>query len=154
MRTGHPSNSTRCGRQKRGSRTARRGAVMVELALVLPFLVFLIVASVDFARIYYYAITIENCAMNGAIYGSDDALAAKCPYGSIEEAALADAANLTTPPTVSYIFDTDASNNDFVRVTVSYDFQTVTNFPVIGGTWPISRTVQMRLTPSAATDGP
>lgn len=117
----------------------------MELALVLPFLVFLFVAAVDFARIYYYAVTISNCARNGAMFGSDMTLAEKCPYASIEEAALADATDLTPAPTVTWTSGKDGSGNDYVRVTVSYDFQTVTNFPGVGGTWPISRTVQMRL---------
>jgi Flp pilus assembly protein TadG len=76
----------------------RWGAAAVELAVLLPLLTFLFVITVDFARIFYYAQVIENCARNGAIYESN-LTTAQSPYASLQNAALADAAGLSPQPT-------------------------------------------------------
>ncbi len=49
----------------------RRGVAVVELAVLLPLLVFLFVVTVDFARVYYFSLTLQNCARAGAMYASD-----------------------------------------------------------------------------------
>ena len=46
----------------------RRGGAAVELAGILPILVFCTMASVDFARVAYVQVTLQNCARNGALY--------------------------------------------------------------------------------------
>lgn len=46
------------------------GASLVELALLLPMLVLLLLASVDIGRACYLAIEIAGAARAGAIYGS------------------------------------------------------------------------------------
>jgi Flp pilus assembly protein TadG len=38
----------------------RRGAAIVELAILLPLLVFLFVIGTDFARSFYYSLTVAN----------------------------------------------------------------------------------------------
>lgn len=48
----------------------RTGIAATELALVLPILVYAFLATVDFARVIYFVITVENCAHNAAIYQS------------------------------------------------------------------------------------
>lgn len=129
------------------SRADRRGAATVELSLVLPFLIFLLVASVDFARVFYYSITVANCARNGAMFGSNDSLADALPYETIEEAALADAKGLGTQPAVSSRYGTDSQGYPYVEVTVTYPFRTVTGFPGIPRSMDVTRTVRMRVTP-------
>src|SRR5262249_4910977 len=52
-------------------RGARRGVAAVELAVLSPCLALLFVITVDFARLFYYKLTIDNCARNGAIFGSN-----------------------------------------------------------------------------------
>src|SRR4029077_3574149 len=47
-----------------------RGQSMVELAIVVPVLALLLVASADFARVFYFSITVNNAARAGAQYGS------------------------------------------------------------------------------------
>jgi Flp pilus assembly protein TadG len=42
------------------NQNGRSGASAVELALLLPFLVFLFVITVDFGRIFYYSLTLTN----------------------------------------------------------------------------------------------
>ena len=44
-------------------RRVRKGAQVVELAFLLPFLAFMFVIAVDWARIFYYSITVTNCAL-------------------------------------------------------------------------------------------
>jgi Flp pilus assembly protein TadG len=44
-------------------RSPRRGVAAVELAVLLPFLCFLFVTAVDFARIFYLAITSAGPAL-------------------------------------------------------------------------------------------
>ncbi|MFN4260920.1 MAG: TadE/TadG family type IV pilus assembly protein [Gemmataceae bacterium] len=125
----------------------RRAAAAVEMAVTLPLLTFLFVAGVDFARVYFSALTVMNCARNGALHASDPFNAASTPYADVEEAALADAGNLSPTPTVSSTEGVDEDGNPYVEVTVSYPFSTVTSYPGIPSTMTISRTVRMRLAP-------
>lgn len=127
----------------------RRGAAILELAVLLPLLAFLFVAGVDFARVFYHQLTLTNCARNGAEYGSRDVLYAADVAG-IEKAALADATNLSPAPTVTSGIAVDEAGNPCVRVTVSWNFSTITNYPGVPGTVPLSRTVQMRIAPTVA----
>ena len=129
------------------ARQERRGAAAVELAIVLPFIVFLFVIAVDFARVFYFSQVIENCARNGAVYGSN-LTTAQSPYEGIEGAALADAGGLSPQPTVTSTTGQDAAGNPFVQVTVTWQFQTVTGFPGVPSTVNLSRTVQMRVAPN------
>src|SRR5690349_9373587 len=55
------------------ARGPRHGTAAVELAVLLPFLAFMFVIGLDFARVFYFSITLTNCARNGAYYGSQDA---------------------------------------------------------------------------------
>jgi Flp pilus assembly protein TadG len=126
----------------------RRGVAAVELAVVLPFLAFLFVIAVDYGRIFYYSLTVENCARNGALYGSDPLAASQSPYKSISEAALADASNLSPQPTVSSRNGADPAGNSYVEVTVSWQFSTITNYPGVPSVTTLSRTVRMRVAPT------
>ena len=51
-----------------GQRKKRRGVAAVELALLLPLLVFVCMAAIDFARVAYALVILQNCARNGALY--------------------------------------------------------------------------------------
>ena len=124
----------------------RKGVAAVELAALLPLLAFLFVIAVDWSRLFYYSITVENCARNGAFYASDPFDTTRSPYANITAAALADASNLTPPPTVSSVSGSD-SNGAYVDCTVSYTFQTVTNFPGVPSSNAIVRTVRIYTAP-------
>jgi Flp pilus assembly protein TadG len=121
----------------------RRGVAAIELAILLPFMAFVFVIGVDYARIFYYSLTVTNCARAGARYGSDPQLAARSPYSSIAQAAQAEAPNLSPAPGVSSTTGTDGSGNPYVEVTVTYPFQTVTNFPGVPNQTTLTRTVRM-----------
>jgi Flp pilus assembly protein TadG len=142
---------------------ARRGAAVVELAVLLPFLAFMFVIAVDWARIFYYSIAVTNCARNGAMYMSlqQSAKTTSAPYtdsgyvnlyvnsaSPVTAAALADAPNLQPTPTVASTNGSD-SNGSYVEVTVSYPFQTVTNFPGVPANTSVTRTVRMYVPPES-----
>lgn len=128
-------------------RHRRVGAALVELALLLPFLLMLFVAAVDFARVFYFALTIANCARNGALYASDPVTQAQSPYASTQAAALADASNINPAPAVTSNYGTDGSGNAYVDVTVTYPFQTITAYPLVPDPLTLSRTTRMRMAP-------
>jgi Flp pilus assembly protein TadG len=132
---------SRAGKQRRGTAT-------VELAVMVPLLTFLLLVTVDYCRVYYFAVVVTNCARNGAIYGSDPFAANRSsgPYTSIEQAALADARDLTPQPTV-----TSTSSSDYVEVTVSYSFTTISSYPGIPRTTNLRRTIRMQLAPVTPT---
>jgi Flp pilus assembly protein TadG len=127
-------------------RRQRRGAAAVELAVLLPFLTFMLVGGVDFARVFYYSLTLSNCAREGALYASLDATHAADTTGT-QNAALADASEFSPAPTVSSVTGTDSSGNPVVTVTVTYSFQTITSYPGIPSPISLVRTVQMRILP-------
>ena len=51
-------------------RARRRGQALVEFALVLPIMLFLLVIAIDFGRLFYLNIGINNGAREGAAYGA------------------------------------------------------------------------------------
>jgi Flp pilus assembly protein TadG len=115
--------------------------------VLLPLLCFLFVIAIDFARIFYFSQVIENCARQGALYASDPQAPSNNLYSSVQQAALADATNINPQPTVTSSSGTDQAGNAYVAVTVTWQFQSVTNFPGVPGTMTLSRTVQMRSAP-------
>jgi Flp pilus assembly protein TadG len=127
----------------RALRRNRRGAVVVETALLLPFLCFGLIATIDFGRVFYYSLTVTNCARNGALYGSADAQHAGDTSG-IRTAALADAGNLN--PQLLKV--QPSSNGTNVTVTVTYPFTTITKYPGIPSQTNLSRTIRMSILPA------
>ena len=148
-------------------RPVRTGAQVVEFAVLLPFLAFMFVIAVDWARVFYYSIAVRNCARNGALYLSQkqSAKTTSSPYtdsgyvnlyvnsaNPVTAAALADASNLTPTPTVTSTTAND-SYGPYVEVTVSYSFQTVTNFSVgnflVPSSLNVTSTVRMYVPPES-----
>ena len=146
---------------------ARRAAAAVEFAVLAPFLAFLFVIAVDWARVFYYSIAVRNCARNGALYLSQkqSAKTTSSPYtdsgyvnlyvnsaNPVTAAALADAPDLTPTPTVTSTTGSDRYG-PYVEVTVSYAFQTVTNFSVAKFVVPsntnVTSTVRMYVPPES-----
>jgi hypothetical protein len=119
------------------------------LAVLLPFLVFIFLVTVDWARIFYFSVIIDNCARQGALYESDPVAATQSPYASVTDAALADASDLQPQPAVSTNNGVDEAGNPYIEVTVSWQFSTITNYPGINSVWNMSRTVRTRVAPVA-----
>jgi Flp pilus assembly protein TadG len=140
---------------------SRRGVAAVELAVLLPFLVFLAVIAADWARLMYYTMAIENCARSGALYASDAESQSRSPYTSVHDAALAEAPSLSSDSSVSNLTVSQSTltnggdGSPAVVVTVSMTFKSITSFSYgsrfgVPNNETISRTVQMRTSPLVA----
>lgn len=69
--------------------TAHRGAAVVELAAVLPFLMFLSVIATDWARLLFTTQSrLNRAARNGALYSCDPITQAQSPYSNVQQAAV------------------------------------------------------------------
>jgi len=120
----------------------------VELALLLPFLAFLLLIAVDYCRLFYYSQVVTNCARNGGLYASDPITAAMSPYPDLDTAAKADASpDIRSQLNVTSQTGTDSDGN-YAQVTVTYPFTTITNYPGIPSSVTITRTVQVRVAPA------
>ena len=100
----------------------RRGAAAVELALVLPVLIFCSMITVDFARVAYVLVALQNSARNGALYEFCSKAALPLPSGwtSLSLAVSADAlAGMTVTSTAS---SPASTSNNYVTVTVTTTF--------------------------------
>jgi Flp pilus assembly protein TadG len=124
-------------------RCASRGTAALELALLMPFLAFTMVITVDFARLFYVKLALVGCARNGALYSCVPNQSAA--FTSLSQAALADAANLSPAPTISSTTGADSDGNAYVEVTATATFTTVTSFPGVPHTLQLSETVRMRV---------
>jgi Flp pilus assembly protein TadG len=133
----------------------RRAVAAVELAVLAPFLALLFLIAVDFCRVFYFSVTLDNCARNGAEYGShvlnsQDWQNSGSLIDSIQDATVAEGSTLNPPlprTNVAATWANDSDGNPMVRVTVNYQFQTLTGFS--GGPMNLVRTAQMRVAPQA-----
>ncbi len=140
--------------QDRGDR--RHGAAAVELAVLLPILMFLFLIAVDWSRVFYYSMTLDNCARNGALFACNsfndpDWQGTSSQIASIQTAAAAGGTNLNPPVAASNVTvsnTTDADSHTVVIVTVTYTFKTVANYPGIPNP-TLVKTAQMRIAPAS-----
>lgn len=146
MRHIHSANSPR--------RNTRTGAAVVELAVVLPFLCFLFVVAIDYARIFYYTMTLENAARSGAYYASN--YPGIYGYTSAQTTALGDTPNLSPAPTVMTRYSYSPGgpywseapiSNGYVEVAVIWQFDTVTTYPGIPKHTQLVRKCRMKVAP-------
>ena len=104
------------------------GQGLVELALVLPFALWILLGVIDFGRVYYFSIAATNAAREGARYWASNPTASAstvrtrvqneaAPQVSIESSKI----TLTNP------------TSDQVRVQVQYSFQPIT--PLVSTVW-------------------
>jgi Flp pilus assembly protein TadG len=133
----------------RNASRQRKGAAATELAVVLPFIALLFGAAVDYARVYYYAQTLDNCAMAAALYASGTAPIAASAL-SLEDAAkagaCADGISLNPPLLPEQV--TVSSDATTVTVTVTYNYQMLTPLLSQSGVIAITRTVTMSKAPT------
>lgn len=133
------------------SRKHRRGVATVEFAIILPLLMFLFGIGVDWARAFYYHLTITNASRNAAIWGCDSPSRAADAAG-IEAVARRDTTSLGAGVTVQSSV-VNVGGTDYVRVTVSYAFQPLTGLPGTPSTQIIHQTGEMRVMPTAPRPG-
>jgi Flp pilus assembly protein TadG len=138
----------------------------VEFAFVLPFLTALAVFAIDFTRIFYVSITLENCVHNGALFGSQawdnqnqqwigNTQYWQGPNGQLVSletvAAQLDGANLNpalADANVNVSSSTDADGNPVNLMTITYTFNTLVDYPGVPSPVSMSRTAQVRVTPA------
>jgi Flp pilus assembly protein TadG len=121
----------------------RRGAAVVELAVLLPLLALMFVIAVDFARVFYFSLTLQNCARSGALYASDPYVADESPFANTQAAALSDASNISPPPTITQSQGVDGTGRAYVEVAASHTFNTITGFPGVPNQVNLRRSVRM-----------
>ncbi len=134
-----------------------RGQSMVETALMLPILVFLILAGGDLARGYAIQIAIQN----GARAGAEAAAIDYTPTAVEAEARARDEMSRTpgmdsTVPAVTVLFkQSDGStacvspptlaNPCFATVTVQMTWHTITAWPLIPNSFTFNRSTIVRM---------
>jgi hypothetical protein len=148
------------------TREERKATACVEFALLLPLLVSLFLFATDFARVLYYTITIENCALNGALFGSQafdnqnqqwigNQQYWQGPSGQVvsQEKVVAELDGTNLNPAlaggnITVTTGTDADGNAVNIVTVTYTFKTIVPYPGIPSPVTIVRTAQARVAPA------
>jgi len=127
----------------------RKGAAAAELAILLPFLMFMAIITTDWARCLKMTLAANAAARNGALYASDPIYAATSPYTSTTDAALSEFKDVTPTPTVTQQSSTDAAGNQAVTVTVTVTFSTFVSFPGVPKVSTLTRSCQMRIAPTS-----
>ncbi len=131
----------------------RRGAAAAELALILPVLLTIALACVDFGRFAYHHIAITNASRAGAEYGSTNSYwpsNASAWQNGVQTAARDELTNQTncTPSDLTTTTTVTHEGNGFrrVRVAVSYaSFTTLVSWPGIPDTITMTAATEMRM---------
>jgi hypothetical protein len=152
--------------RKRTNQGARRAAATVEFAVLLPFMMAMFLGVVDFGRLFYYSMTIDNSLHNAMLFSGQTfdnqnqqwigtVQYWQGPNGQIvssdSAAAELDGTNLDPAlPTanIQTTSGTDADGNSVIIVTVSYTFQTLVPYPGIPSPVVITRKGQIRVAPA------
>jgi Flp pilus assembly protein TadG len=132
---------------RRRTRDRRPGSAVVEFAVCLPFLLYLTVIGVDWARLLHYTVCIEAAARAGAAYASDMTTQSESRFTSTEDAAKKAAPNLIGPTMVVTETNVTIDGRPAKRVTVTKQFSTYTNFPGVPQNQTLTRFVEMRVFP-------
>jgi hypothetical protein len=140
---------------KRGE--LRRGTASVELAMLLPLLLFLSVATVDFARVAFVQVMLQNCARNGALYEFNVKAGLPVPsdWTSLSAAAQADEGMLSVTATAT---SPALSTNNYVTVTTTATYSlialgTMPHFSSLPGTLTLTQSATMPF-PAGASQVP
>lgn len=153
------------------SRRTQAGVALIEFAIALPFLMMLLVGTIEVGRLAYYNILVGNAAHAGAMYGSQNLYTAGDVSG-ISAAALNDGQNvpqisvspapsafcqcyngstLSAKPILCGLNGSTCSAGShrimYVQVTVSGTINTLFNYRPLGlpNPWIITRTATMRV---------
>ncbi len=114
--------------------------------MLVPILLLIMLGAIDFGRAYFSYVVVNNAARTGAQYAAASQANAGDSEG-ITEAALQDAGSLKSHPTVTSVTGTDSRGKTFARVTVSYGFHTIFDWPGLPGSVTLRTTAQMRVAP-------
>jgi Flp pilus assembly protein TadG len=140
----------------------RRGNAIIEFTIVFPVMLLMLAGTMDFARVFFAGIAMENAARAGVQYGALSPGKAGDTAG-IQAAALADAAGQglasVTASATRYCACTGSSStvscstgtcagqtpNGYVETTVQYTFDSILRYPGLPEAMTISRTAKMRV---------
>ena len=142
----------------RQSQARRDGATAVELAVLAPFLCFMFVIAVDFARVYYYSLALEQAARNGAYFASDypSFQTTDNSYANVQQVVQAELQNLSPRAQVDVAYSTAVNGpyntptiiaNGYVQVTVTWTFNSITQFPGVPNQTNLVKTCRMHVAP-------
>jgi len=116
----------RQGRTSKETKRRERGQSLVETAIVLPILLLLVAAVVDFGRAFDAYIVLTNAAREGARFGSVNP---ELSETGVKDLVVADVLGSGTNITQMTGFTTDnvtvegqAPGSEVVKVTVTYQF--------------------------------
>jgi len=136
-----------------GRRMPRRGAAMVEFAIILPLLVTIILACIDFGRFGSAYIAITNAARAGAGVGSNSKVTTGTMtiwQNAIRTAVTNEftgqtgvAASRLTVPTPELVVEPGGLRR--VRVSAEYNFQMIVPWPGLPHQVTLRRAVEMRM---------
>ena len=134
----------------------RKGQSVVELALAAPVLALLLVATADFARVFYASIEVANAARAGVQYGVQN-YNTGVDYTGMQKAATNDGANVPGLSAVASEFcqcggTTVACSPPqcsqpqiFVQVKTTATFNTLLHWPGMQSGIPLSSTAVMEV---------
>ena len=147
------------------SSTKQKGVAAIEAVIVLPIIIFFMLAVIDFGRVMYVSITTTNAARAAAGYAAQSTNLVIDTSG-IRASALSEASDLISdafnsdPVAVSSkrVCKCSGSSSEvfctnnlctgqveiFVEVTATRDFRTVVSYPLIPNQLVISRTATIR----------
>ena len=120
---------------RRSPQAERRGSVAVEMAVLLPLLMFLAVVGVDYARIFSRAIVIESASRNACYFAAqhpDKAADTPLANAGIQAVDMRDLTEFTdsgVTPTVTVERYTGTDGYPHIKVVVEVTFNTITNYP-------------------------
>src|SRR5262245_29999830 len=137
---------------RRPSSVCRNGTVSVELAVLLPLIMFLAVIGVDYARIFSRALILETASRNGVLWAADDLAHSQNDAGIIA-VVNKDLTDTSPAPTITITRYTHTDGFNYVQVKVEQTFTTVTAFPGVPSTSTLSRTTDMRVKPTTPKPG-
>jgi Flp pilus assembly protein TadG len=151
--------SKRFAAEDRRRKDSRRGAALVELAVIVTLLSLLVIGIMDFGRIGYSAMALTGAARAGAMYGAmpgntgdfvgmqNKASAAASDIGSITTSAsmICECQVGSTTAVINCTTGTCAgTRRDRVSVTASKTFALIRAFPQLPTNISLSRTAIMR----------
>ena len=128
----------------------RRGVAATELALLCPFLAFMMVVAIDYCRVFHLTQTVESSAQNAALYAAGVSSADPDTFTSqlaaAQQVALDEGSRLSPPLSASNV--SVSVKNNIATATVTYQFTTITRIPGFPSTMTVTRTADVPLVPT------
>ena len=133
-----------------------RAQSMVEVALLLPLLVFMLIGGADLARAFALQLAVQNGARAGAEAAAIDfapsangararALNEMSRTPALDPLAATIDVTFTRADGTACVIDPTPADPCWATVRVQYNFRTVTPWPLIPNTAHFDRTTQMRV---------